>query len=90
MILEEDLLTKDGLMVLQKGNWPTCGCEVLDERSIVGLPATNSNNDPGLGSSVALPYGRTMPAEVDGVAIVAGTVAANGKEFAFVTTASTV
>ena len=47
-------------------------------------------SDPGLSSSVALPYGRTMPAEVDGVAIVTGTVAANGKELAFVTTASTV
>jgi len=40
--------------------------------------------------SIALPYGRTMPAEVDGAPIVIGIVAPNGKEFAFVTTASTV
>jgi hypothetical protein len=47
---------------------------------------------PILASVVQLPcpYGRTMPAEVDAVAIVTGTVAAKGKELAFVTTASTV
>ena len=44
---------------------------------------------PGLGGSVASPYGRCWPKST-GIAIVTGTVAANGKELALVTTASTV
>jgi hypothetical protein len=46
--------------------------------------------EPSSESAATAHYWRTLPAEVDGVGIVTGTVAANGNKLEFVTTASTV
>lgn len=67
----------DGKVMLS----PSCGC----------LRCTGLLLQPEDKHLPPKPYGRMLPAEVEGgVAIVTGTVAANGAGLVFVTTASTV